>query len=349
MPHGPPDGRLCYFDGLMSTRLPRPHLPIFFVCALQVVACGGGGPTGPGPAAPTHSVVVTAFYDENGNGTLDLGENTRLGEIELEVAGRTGKAEKQTGRATVASVPEGTHRVGVRAASLPPFFQTHANFEVSVQSPQPAGADVFFPLILPLGPRSRPNIYLGFGDSITSGDGSVHHDGYADTVQGLLRGHFGQAGIILDGVNATRTDRGAARLPFVLNDHRPAYVLILYGTNDWNRQECKDDRFPCDMVENIRDMVRTTKAAGALPVVGTIPPTNPTQTIPERNLWVSAINKLIKAMALQEGAAVADVEAAFLRQPSLSALFDDHVHPNDRGYEVLGEAFFLGIVTPIAR
>jgi acyl-CoA thioesterase-1 len=298
---------------------------------------------------PTHSVIVTAFYDENGNGALDLGENARLGEIEMEVAGHTGKTDKLTGRATIAGVPEGSHRVSVRAASLPPFYEPLASANVTVQSPQPAGADVFVPVTLPLGPRNRPNIYLGFGDSITKGEGSVHHDGYADTLQSLLRAQFGQAGVILDGVDATRADRGAARLPGVLSDHRPAYVLILYGTNDWNRQECKDDRFPCDMVESLRDMVRTTKAAGALPVVGTIPPTNPSQSVPERNEWVSKINKLIKAMALQEGAAVADVEAAFLRQPSLSALFDDHVHPNDKGYEILAEAFYLGIVTPVAR
>ena len=332
----------------MSIR--RSPLPIFFLCALQAVACGGsGGPTGPGPSTPVHSVIVTAFYDENANGVLDLGENARLAEVEIEVAGRTGKAEKLTGRATVAGVPEGTHRVSVRAASLPPFYQPLASANITIQSPQPSGADVFYPLTLPLGPRTRPNIYLGFGDSITKGEGSVHHDGYADIVQGLLRGHFGQAGLILDGVNATRTASGAARLPFSLNDHHPAYVLILYGTNDWNRQECKDDRFPCDMVENLRDMVRTTKGAGSLPVVGTIPPANPTQSVPERNEWVSKVNKLIKAMALQEGAAVADLEAAFLRQPTLSALFEDHVHPNDRGYEVIGEAFFQGIVTPIAR
>jgi lysophospholipase L1-like esterase len=334
----------------MSTRLPSLRAAFLYTLALTAAACGGGGgPTGPGPVGPTHSVIVNVFYDENNNGTLDVEENTRVAEVEVEVAGQVAKADKVTGRATVTGVPEGTHRVSVRAASLPPFYQTVASANVMVTSPQAAGTDAFFPLALPLGPRVRPNIYLGFGDSITKGEGSVHHDGYADTLEGLLRQHFGRAGVILDGVDATKSERGAARLPGVLSEHRPAYVLILYGTNDWNRQECKDDRFPCDLVESLRDMVRTTKAAGSLPVLGTIPPANPLIAGPDRNVWVSAMNKLIKPMALQEGAAVADIEAAFLREPALPPLFDDHVHPDDRGYEVMGDAFFRGITTPIAR
>jgi lysophospholipase L1-like esterase len=316
---------------------------------LVLPACGGGGnnnPMGPGPPVPTHSVVVTVFYDENGNGMLDIGENARVAETDVEVAGRSGRADKLTGRATVASVPEGSHRVSVRTSSLPPFYKAVESASVTVQSPQPAGADVFVPLTLPLGPRIRPNIYLGFGDSITGGEGSVHHDGYSDTLEGLLRQHYGQAGLILDGVGATRTAAGATRLPGVLRSHNPAYVLILYGTNDWNRAECKDDRFPCDVVQNIRDMVLTAKSVGSLPVVGTIPPVNPLQSIPERNEWVTAMNNLIKPMARQEGAAIADIEAAFRQRPELKDLFTDHVHPNDRGYEAIGEAFFKGIVTP---
>ncbi len=316
---------------------------------LALPTCGGGGggsPADPRPVGPTHSVVVTVFYDENGNGALDIGENARVAEAEVEVAGRTARADKLTGRATVAGVPEGSHRASLRPSSLPPFYQAVASAVVNVQSPQPSGADVYVPATLPLGPRIRPHVYLGFGDSITLGEGAVSHDGYADTLQTLLRQHFGQGGLVLDGVAATRSERGVTRLPGVLRDHQPAYVLILYGTNDWNRQECKDDRFPCDVVENLREMVRTVKSVGSLPVVGTLPPVHPLLAAPERDEWVTKINNLIKPMARQEGAALADIEAAFRRQPDVKALFEDHVHPNDRGYEVMGEAFFRGIVTP---
>ena len=41
-----------------------------------------------------------------------------------------------------------------------------------------------------------------------------------------------------------------------------------------------------------------------------------------------------------------DLEAAFLAQPSLRALYTDHVHPNDAGYEVMAQAFFEAITLP---
>ena len=43
-----------------------------------------------------------------------------------------------------------------------------------------------------------------------------------------------------------------------------------------------------------------------------------------------------------------DLEAAFLRAPSLPALFADHVHPSDAGYEVMAQAFFEAITRPQA-
>ena len=48
-------------------------------------------------------------------------------------------------------------------------------------------------------------------------------------------------------------------------------------------------------------------------------------------------------MAAAEGAFVVDLNQAFKNQPSLPALFDDHVHPNAAGYEVIAQGFFEAI------
>jgi hypothetical protein len=135
------------------------YLPLLVLAAGGLPGCGGGNgsPTAPAPPGPTHSVIVTVFYDENGNGTLDITESARVPDVEVEVAGHTARTDKATGRATVAGVPEGSHRVTAREASLPPFFRSVASASVSVSSPQPAGADVYVPLTLNIG-NNRPNV-----------------------------------------------------------------------------------------------------------------------------------------------------------------------------------------------
>ncbi|HVR70832.1 MAG TPA: SGNH/GDSL hydrolase family protein [Vicinamibacteria bacterium] len=325
------------------------HPGLLLLAAVGLSACGAGGgsPVGPPPVVPTHSVVVTVFYDENGNGTLDVTENGRVPGVEVEVAGRTGRTDKATGRATVAGVPEGSHRVSAREATLPAFYHPTASANASVQSPQPAGADVYVPLTLAIG-RNRPNVYMGFGDSITVGDGARTTDGYRDVLEQLLREHFGRAQVISDGIGATRTDDGVDRIGASLNRHRPAYTLILYGTNDWNRAsfECRTT-FACDTAENLRHMIGAVESVESLPVVATIPPANPNHAFTaDRNVWIGKMNDLIRPMARAEGAVVADVHAAFLREANVPGLFADHVHPNDRGYQVIAAEFFRAITAP---
>jgi lysophospholipase L1-like esterase len=211
-------------------------------------------------------------------------------------------------------------------------------------SPQPAGAPVLVPLTLPIGANVAYR-YMAFGDSITVGDGSRSGEGYRGLLQDQLRRHFGAGSVVDEGQSATRTPVGYERLGFALSRDRPAYTLILYGTNDWNRAECKNE-FPCDVIDNLRGMIGLAKATQSLPVLGTIPPVNPDRDESDRNPWVTRMNDLLRPMARQEGAALADVHAAFLREGNLAALFSDHIHPNDRGYEVLAAEFFRAISQP---
>src|SRR5687768_1016080 len=107
----------------------RPLQILSMLAAAGLPACGGGGgsPVAPPPPVPTHPVVITVFYDENGNGSADSTETVRVPEVEVEVAGRTARTEKATGRATVAGVPEGSHRVSAREATLPAFYRAAAS------------------------------------------------------------------------------------------------------------------------------------------------------------------------------------------------------------------------------
>src|SRR5687768_10126342 len=309
--------------------------------AVSLPACGGGGgPNTPDPV-PTHSVGVALFYDENANGLLDPTENVRIPDAVVEVGGKQGRTAPVTGEVLVDAVTPGSHTVTVRAASLPPYFVPPAPTAIVV----PQTATTFVPVTLPIGPN-RPNVYLAFGDSITAGDGSTDEMGYVLRLQRKLQGHFGRATVVKDGFSFGRSNAGAVRLGDSLTI-RPAYTLIHYGTNDWNAGECKFSP-PCFTIEALRSMVRQVKGRQGLPVLATIIPANPAHGDypPDRNPWVAGMDARIRELARAEGAVLADLEAAFLRAPSLPALFSDHVHPNDAGYEIMAQAFFDAITQP---
>ena len=93
--------------------------------------------------------------------------------------------------------------------------------------------------------------------------------------RGRPASYWGEAELRNGGLAGTRSNAGEGRLDGVLATKRPAYTLILYGTNDWNELECKV-AFPCFTIDALRSMVRQAKDRNSLPVLGTIPPVNPT-------------------------------------------------------------------------
>jgi lysophospholipase L1-like esterase len=283
-------------------------------------------------------VAVTVYYDEDGSGAIDPGERVRFPEVEVEVAGRVARTERGTGRAVVSGVPAGSHAVSVRPETLPPFFEVSRSASVTVP---PGAVEASLALTAPIG-GNRPNTYLAFGDSLTVGEGARSSDGYRSILQDQLRQWLGAATVIDDGASGTRSGRGADRLGASLNRYRPAAVLVMYGTNDWNDNRCKVE-FPCDTVENLRTMIGLAKSVRTLPFLATIPPANPEVAGEERNDWVARLNDLLRPMARQEGAVLVEVHQAFLREGPLPSLFVDHVHPNDRGYQIIANEFFRAI------
>ena len=315
--------------------------------AAVLPSCGGGGPgTGPTPPTPTHTVTVTVFYDENGDGTMQSTEVGRVPGVEIEVGGRTGTTEKLTGRAVIAGVAEGTQQVSVRTATLPAYYRA-ASAAGTLSVPPPGGNGPNLALTLPTG-SNQPFVYMAFGDSITDGDGSRQHEGgYRGLLQDALRAHFGgNATLVNEGQSGSKSDTGAERIGLSLNRTRPAYTLIMYGTNDYTRAECHN-AFPCFTIDALRSMIGAARATGSLPILATIPAVNPVTAQPDRLGWTGRMNELIRPMARQEGVPVADVYAAFLRTPDMASLFEDRVHPNDRGYEIIAAEFFNAITRPL--
>jgi lysophospholipase L1-like esterase len=324
--------------------------------ALLAASCGGHGPSSPStpspPPTPTptpvsvYPVAGVVFYDENGNGALDGQETVRLPAVTVRVGG-SAAASGGDGRFDAPAVPSGTAATTLDAGSLPPFFQPGALPSVTV--PAPDGFRLAVPVVLPIR-GNRPNVYMAFGDSITLGDGSRGRRGYRAPLEGRLRAYWGRAEVANEGVEGSKSDEGADRIGASLANVQPAYTLIVYGTNDWNTFAC---RTVCFTTDAIRRMVREAKAAGSMPVVGTIIPANPAyvdRLADARNAWIVATNARIVPMAQEEGAVLADLHAAFEEEAAgdLPALFSDHVHPNDRGYDAIARELFRAITAPVA-
>jgi lysophospholipase L1-like esterase len=307
--------------------------------ALLAGCGGGGGPTDPPTPPPVTGTPVTVivFYDENANGVMEPGDHA-VPDVDVVIGGRTGRTVVGSGAATVANVPAGTHDVTLRGESVPPFFQMRA--PATVQAP--SDAPVRIGLVLPIG-NNRPDVYVAFGDSITRGDGVAVAQSYPSRLQSRLIAHFGDAFVNNRGGDGTNSFEGVERFRRNVPANEPAYVLILYGTNDWNDPPCQDITPQCQTVPNLRAMVRMARAEGTLPFLATIIPVNPALAPQGRNDWVDVTNVQLKAMAAAEGAFVVDLNQAFKNQPSLPALFTDHVHPNAAGYDLIAQGFFEAI------
>jgi lysophospholipase L1-like esterase len=310
--------------------------------AALLSACGGGGgASGPSSVQPTFSLSGAVFYDENGNGRLDPTENTRLGDVVVEVSGKSGRTSKVLGEFTVDGVAGGAQAVTLRRGSLPPYYVPPASVSVTL----PQSQSLLIPVTLPIS-NNRANVYMGFGDSITIGQGSSDGLGYRGRLQDKLIAQFGRATLVNEGADATRSNKGADRIDDSLSRQRPAYTLILYGTNDWNAAECKNNP-PCFTIDSLRDIALSAKGASSLPVLSTIIPGDPTSTDqPARNQWVSDMDVRIRALAKELNVPLADPEPLFLKSPGFTTMYVDHVHPNDSGYELIAQAFFAAIATP---
>ncbi len=300
-----------------------------------LLACAGGA-SSKAARGERHDVAVVVFYDENGNGARDEEEHVRLPGVQVTAAGRSATTAV-AGRAVITGVAGGRAAVTIDAHTLPPFYAAPSSLSVEV----PAHDDVAVPVTLPIR-SNEPNTYMAFGDSLTSGVGYTDGQAYRARLQTKLAAHFGKAKVIDQGSSRSRSNQGAQRIAASLAAVKPAYTLILYGTNDWNFPACKQVE-GCFTIRSLRRILHAVKEAGSLPCLATLLPAKPgfdQRTPPERNEWVAGIDEEIRALAREEGALLIDLHAAFTSRPVLKELFTDHVHPNEAGFELMAQTFF---------
>jgi acyl-CoA thioesterase-1 len=150
------------------------------------------------------------------------------------------------------------------------------------------------PRVAPVGPNE---VIVAFGDSLTYGTGAAESESYP-VVLGQLIGRK----VVRAGVPGEITAQGLARLPQVIEEHRPALMIVCLGGNDMLRR--MDE---AQVRTNLREIIKAIKARGI------------------------AI-ELAKEFGIPyEGKVVTDV----MYQLELKA---DPIHPNAKGYRRIAEA-----------
>jgi lysophospholipase L1-like esterase len=320
-----------------------------------LVACAGGGPTVQPPTPTpvpspvgTERVSVVLYFDENGDGRMSSGEVERIPGAELVAGNVRTTSSVGDGRAVLGGLFAGHVDVGVRPETLPPYYVAPAATPIDVPHPQ----DLELGVTLPIG-SNYPHLYTAFGDSITLGEGSSDDLGYLPQLQRDLQQYFGAAELVNAGEDGTKSWEGEARVGPVVRRGRPSWLLVHYGTNDWNNCE---DVASCATEDSLRSIIRQAKANHTLPVLATVIPSNTgyvdaggvSKAPPRRNEFVADQDVMIRRLAKEEHVALADLQAAILAEAhgDFSGLYVDHVHPNDRGYAIIAREFFKALTTP---
>ena len=163
---------------------------------------------------------------------------------------------------------------------------------------------------------SGSDAIVAFGDSLTEGTGAQEDESYP-AVLGKLIGRD----VVRAGVPGEVTAQGLARLPAMIDEHRPRLVIVCLGGNDMLRKIGD-----AEIRQNLRAILKTLKDRGiAVVLVG----------VPRPALITSApafYAELAKEFGIPyEGKVVTSVLYS-------AELKSDPIHPNAMGYRRIAEA-----------
>ncbi|MBV1789434.1 arylesterase [Marinobacterium sp. D7] len=169
-----------------------------------------------------------------------------------------------------------------------------------------------------LSPLSQEATILAFGDSLTAGYGADEADSYPQ-VLAQLSGRR----VVNAGVSGEVTSQGLQRLATVLEQERPALMILLEGGNDILRN--LDQEHTRD---NLQQMIELARDKGVEVVL---------VSVPRKNLFSDAA-PFYAELAERYGLPFAESTVAeLLRSPRYKS---DQVHFNAEGYRRLAQSLY---------
>ncbi|MDX1572686.1 MAG: arylesterase [Methylophaga sp.] len=171
----------------------------------------------------------------------------------------------------------------------------------------------------PLNKLSDDAVILAFGDSLTYGTGA----GKTEDYPALLQASLSQL-VINAGVPGEISGEGRARLPELLAQVQPQFVILCHGGNDLirklNHQQIK---------KNLANMIETILASGAQVLL---------VAVPEPNILLSPPDFYQELADEYQLNLEANIITDILSSPELKS---DPIHPNAIGYRLMAEAILL--------
>lgn len=234
--------------------------------------------------------------------------------------------------------------VGADGAERLSWTRSGAQGSREISSPVGQGGaiqDVAEPAPLPVTLSAmdvNPNVFCGFGDSITEGNGT---SGYFPQLESQLARSYGPAQVINEGVGGEETPAGLARISSVLASRRPAAVLLMEGTNDVTRNTSSKT-----IAYNLFSMIGKCRDAGSIALLATLIPRGPEDGFDPDNVQTQRVNQEVRVLIIDQRIPYTDMFDAFAADPDYrDNLMADHVHPNGRGFDVMGQQWYQAIST----
>ena len=169
------------------------------------------------------------------------------------------------------------------------------------------------PKLAKLGPL---DVILAYGDSLTFGTGAQEDESYP-VVLGKLIGR----NVVRAGVPGEITAQGFARLPAVLDEHRPRLVIVCLGGNDMLRQVGE-----AEIRKNLGAIIKSIRERGIAVVLVGVP----------RPALLTSAPPFFGEIATEFGV---PYEGKVVTSVLYSAeLKSDPIHPNAAGYRKMAEA-----------
>jgi lysophospholipase L1-like esterase len=160
------------------------------------------------------------------------------------------------------------------------------------------------------------DVIVAFGDSLTFGTGASEQESYP-LVLGSLLGRQ----VVRAGVPGEVTAQGLARLPQVIEEHRPKLVIVCLGGNDMLRKVKE-----AEIRSNLKAIVKTLKEQGIGVVLVGVP----------KPALITGPAEFYAEIAKEFGIPYEErVVTSVLYAPDMKS---DPIHPNAKGYRRMAEA-----------
>ncbi len=157
---------------------------------------------------------------------------------------------------------------------------------------------------------------LAFGDSLTAGYGVSKEQSFPSVLSTILR-----TDVINQGISGELSEQGLARLPALLETHKPDILILCHGANDILRKK--------DLIKakaNLTQMVKLAKEKGVyVLLVG----------VPTYDILSFNTATFYYEVAKEEGLEIED--KALEKILGSDELKSDQVHPNAQGYELMAK------------